>query len=182
MNPFIEWENNEGQKIMSIIGVKANDTVLDFGCGKGYYSFAASKTVGEKGHVIALDKSKLRMQLIKRRVKRESVANIECVLTDGSLELPIEKESVDIVFIYDIMHHFKGDKRALLLKEIRRILKPDGILTVHPAHEFEDGKTPEELMAELVLFGFEHIGNLRTRLIHFRAFEESTIYNFAIIK
>ncbi len=179
---FIEWEAVEGAKILTVTGIKAGDTVVDFGCGNGHYTFAAAHIVGNNGKVIAVDQSHIAIKQISDRCKQENIKNIAPMLTDGGIHLDIPDESVDAVLLYDILHHFQGEARTALLEEVRRILKPEAILSLHPTHETEHGKTIDELVVELVMFGFEHTGSVHARLIHYRFFQESTIHNFSMIK
>ena len=181
-NEMIQWEAKEGVKVLTIVGIKAGDTVVDFGCGNGHYSFAAARIVGPAGKVIAIDQSAPAISQIKRRCEKDSIENVVPVKTDGGTNFDIPDKSVDAILLYDILHHFQDDARTALLEEVRRILKPDGLLSLHPTHEIERGKTIDELVLELVMFGFEHIGHVHARLIHFRFFQDSTIYNFSLIK
>jgi ubiquinone/menaquinone biosynthesis C-methylase UbiE len=51
------------------------------------------------------------------------------ILSDGPTGLP--DRSIDVVLLYDVLHHLK---RETTLPELRRVLKPGGILSVSDHH------------------------------------------------
>jgi SAM-dependent methyltransferase len=89
----------------------------------------ATTTMLEKfGDVVSLEYDKDCCEFLRTVVKMEVV--------NGSLtELPFEDGSFDLVCAFDVIEHIEDD--ALALREIRRVLKPEGtiFLTV-PAFEF----------------------------------------------
>jgi ubiquinone/menaquinone biosynthesis C-methylase UbiE len=107
-------------------GVRAGQTVLDFGCGSGHFTIAAAKMVGENGKVYALDVHPLAIEAVKSKVAKEGLLNVRTILSDRNTGLP--DESVDVVLLYRTFYLVK-DKRGLL-DELHRVLKPDCILSV----------------------------------------------------
>jgi ubiquinone/menaquinone biosynthesis C-methylase UbiE len=101
-------------------GLEAGKVVLDFGCGVGSYTIPAAQIVGDEGLVYALDIHPL--------------ANIRTILSNGDTALP--DGSVDVVLLYDVLHSVP-EKQALL-EELRRVLKPGGLLLVKPDHMTRD--------------------------------------------
>ena len=55
--------------------VEPGQTVVDIGCGLGYFSIALAKIVGPKGKVIALDIQRQMIQRARRRVERHGIAS-----------------------------------------------------------------------------------------------------------
>jgi len=55
---------------------------------------------------------------------------VETILSDCQTGLP--DNSLDVVLLYDIFHHL-GD-RDRVLKELHRVLKPDGVLSFSDHH------------------------------------------------
>ena len=107
------------------LGLKEGQKILDYGCGIGSYTFPAANLVGEKGRVYALDKQPLAIKKIKEKAQKEVFYNIDTILSDGDTGLP--DESVDVILLYGVLPEIKH--KEPLLKELYRILKPNGYLS-----------------------------------------------------
>ena len=121
-------------KILSEIDIKRGFRVLDYGCGSGSYSVVAARLVGETGKVYALDIHPLAIEKVKAAASKKRLTNIETIQSDCATGL--ESESVDVVLLCDILHHLS--ERDAVLKELYRVLKPEGILSVNDHHMKED--------------------------------------------
>ncbi len=169
------WFKKEGEKVLKEIGVKRGHTILDFGCGKGIYSLPAAKIAGEKGKVFALDKSKIELNKLIKKAKSAKLENIETVETSGKLKIPFPNGHFDMVLLYDILHsyYFSPGERGKLLKEAHRVLKPDGLLSVHPEHI-----EPEEIKREIEGANFHFEKKYFKTLIHDNKYIDTYILNF----
>jgi ubiquinone/menaquinone biosynthesis C-methylase UbiE len=49
-------------------------TVLDFGCGMGFFSIAAARTIGPSGQVVAVDLQQQMLDVLRQRAERAGVA------------------------------------------------------------------------------------------------------------
>jgi len=112
------------------LGLRPGQVVLDYGCGIGSYSLPAARAIGEEGTVYALDIHPLAVEMVQKRSKQENLSNVRTILSGLDTGLP--DESVDIVLLYDVLHHVH-DKGALL-RELHRVLKAGGLLSVIPDH------------------------------------------------
>lgn len=115
-------------------GIGRGQRVLDYGCGVGSYTLPAARLVGDTGKVYALDIHPLAIQAVKRRAGKENLANVETIHSGRDTGLP--DESLDAVLLYDVFH-MVPDQQALL-RELYRILKSGGRLSVIPDHMDED--------------------------------------------
>ncbi len=118
------------EKIVEEIGIKPGNIVLDYGCGLGSFTIPAAKRAGEEGKVYALDIHPLAIKRTKKKAQRKKVANIEYILS--ACETGLDDESVDIVLFYDLLKSLLSPQKQL--KELHRILKPEGILCVKDIH------------------------------------------------
>ncbi len=107
-------------------GVRAGQTLLDFGCGSGHFTIAAARMVGDNGKVYALDVHPLAIEAVKRKAAEEGLSNVRTILSDRDTGLP--DESVDVVLLYRTFY-LVNDKQGLL-DELHRVLKPDCVLSV----------------------------------------------------
>ena len=130
-------------EVLETAGIKRGQIVLDFGCGSGTYTIAAAKIVGEQGKVYALDKDKKALDELMQKAESAGLKNVERTDTSGELKIDLTDESVDVVLLFDVFHHYyfpQADDRRKLLNEIYRILKLDGFISVWPKHMESEAK------------------------------------------
>jgi len=132
------------KNILEEVGIKSGFQVLDYGCGPGGYIVPLVKLVGESGKVYALDIHPLAIQKVQNIASKKQLANVETILSDCQTGLP--DNSLDVVLLYDIFHHLSDPD--VVLKELHRVLKPDGILSFGDHHMKE-----KEIMAEVTYSG-----------------------------
>jgi ubiquinone/menaquinone biosynthesis C-methylase UbiE len=115
-------------QILENLSLRKGDTVADFGCGSGAYVFAASKMVGDRGKIYAIDIHKEILEKINREAEKMNIINIDTLLADIEKKVQIESFSCDAILLSNVLGHVENFDN--LLEEIKRILKPDGILLV----------------------------------------------------
>ena len=115
------------QRMLSQIDdIRPGAHILDYGCGPGSYSIAASELVGPTGKVYAVDIHPLAVLGLQKNAVEKGIPNIQTLLTDCKLEIP--EASIDVVLLIYVLHDFKDP--GSILSELGRVLKPDGILVV----------------------------------------------------
>lgn len=150
------------RKILEETDIKPGFHILDYGCGPGSYSIVAAKLVGTIGKVYALDIHPLAAQRIQKLASNKGLTNVETIQSDCATGL--ENESIDLVLLCDILHDLS--EPDAVLKELHRVLKPNGTLSCNDHHLKE-----EEMVSKLTgrgLFGFSKKGK--------------RIYNFTKLK
>jgi len=138
-----KWFKEEGEKVLKEVGIKKDNIILDFGCGAGTYSLPAAKIIGKRGKVFALDKSRIKLNELISKAKSDGLDNIKTMETSGKLKISLHDRSFDVVMLYDILHsyYFSLSERKKLLKEVYRVLKSGGLLSIYPEHmELEEIK------------------------------------------
>ena len=76
-----KWLKQHGEKVLKEIGITEKQTVLNFGCGSGYYTIPASKIVGGKGKVCAVDKDRKCLREVAKSAKSLKLRNIQIIAT-----------------------------------------------------------------------------------------------------
>jgi ubiquinone/menaquinone biosynthesis C-methylase UbiE len=127
-------------KVLAEVGIKPGFKVLDYGCGPGAYVTDGSKLVGQNGKYFALDIHPLAIQKVKDIIRKKKLTNVETIITDCKTNLP--DNSLDAVLLYDIYHLLS--KPGNVLKEIHRVLKPIGELSVSD-HHLTDSEVRENI-------------------------------------
>ncbi|WP_342438418.1 methyltransferase domain-containing protein [Paenibacillus sp. FSL L8-0436] len=59
-----QWENGEGVALFQGLGLAEDAEILDYGCGFGHYTFAASRALNGRGTVYAVDINKKCMKAV----------------------------------------------------------------------------------------------------------------------
>ena len=131
---FRDWlARNALQVLKNKIGIKKGKTVLDYGCGSGTYAISASKAVSEGGKVYAIDMEPKSLKTVEKKANDKRLGNIVTILAKKEeFATDLSEESVDVVLLYDVMQMIE-DKPALL-RELDRVLRPDGTLSIFPMH------------------------------------------------
>ncbi len=103
--------------------VRAGDVVLDVGAGSGTDTLIASRLVGRKGKVLALDMTSAMREKLRSTVARLRVRNVEVI--DGTAEqIPLPDHSIDVITSNGVLNLVPNKRRAIA--EIFRVLKPNG--------------------------------------------------------
>ena len=103
--------------------------VLDIGCGPGTISTEMATRV-TPGRVIAIDVSSDVVAKAAAHAAAAGVANIEFRVGDGyALDLP--DASVDVVHAHQVLQHVSDP--VAMLREMRRVCRPDGVVAVRDA-------------------------------------------------
>lgn len=153
---FREWLRDNALEVLKRVGVRQRQVVLDYGCGPGIFTIASARIVGEQGKVFAIDVRERSLERVREKAEKEGMANIETILLDSSRVVTgLGNESADAILLYDVMQEI-DDKRELL-REMHRILKGDGFLSVFPMHMGTDRLM--EIMENLGLFRFRDLCN-----------------------
>ncbi|MDB4926964.1 bifunctional 2-polyprenyl-6-hydroxyphenol methylase/3-demethylubiquinol 3-O-methyltransferase UbiG [Mucilaginibacter sp.] len=98
-----------------------NKIVLDIACGEGYGSNLLSSKATQ---VIGVD---IDLDTIEEARKKYNASNLTFIL--GSTDkIPVKNSYVDVVISFETIEHH--DKHEEMMNEIKRVLKPDGILII----------------------------------------------------
>jgi precorrin-6B methylase 2 len=124
--PEREAEEEPGRAIAAL-ALRPGDVVADIGAGSGYYSVRLAKAVGERGRVFAVDIQPEMLAIIKGKVEKSRLANVELVL-GGENDPRLAEASCDLVLMVDVYHELARPQE--MLRAIKRALKPGGRLVL----------------------------------------------------
>ncbi len=107
--------------------VKEGMTVLDTGCGMGFFSIGVAKLVGPQGRVISVDLQQKMLDVMLKRAERAGVASrISTVLCKRN-KLGVT-DPVDFALAFWVAHEVRDKDR--FFSEIKSVLKPRAKLLV----------------------------------------------------
>lgn len=99
-----------------------NKHILELGCGSAAITRdIASSGVGRK--ITALEVDEIAHEL---NLQIPDLPNVRFGLS-GAQDIPLDDESVDVVFMFKSLHHVPIDLMDRAMREIRRVLKPGGL-------------------------------------------------------
>ena len=132
--------------VLDRVGIRPGERVLELGPGPGAFTVDAARRVGPEGRLVVVDIQPEMIAQVEKRVWEAELTNVETHVADA-YHLPLEDESVDRAFLVTVLPEIPDQARALA--ELRRVLKPGGLLSI--TEEFADPDYP---------FAFETIGRV----------------------
>jgi ubiquinone/menaquinone biosynthesis C-methylase UbiE len=152
-------------KLLPALKIKPGDFVADIGAGSGFYTFPLSKIVGPKGRVFAVDIQPEMLKIIRFRMRKWDLKNIQPVL--GKIADPkLRPASIDLILMVDVYHEFSYPYE--MTQELVKALKPKGRL-VFVEYRLEDDKVPikivhkmsqKQVKKEMAPFPLRHVETL----------------------
>jgi ubiquinone/menaquinone biosynthesis C-methylase UbiE len=142
--PEREEEENP-KKLLELLALKEGDVVVDIGAGSGYYTFRMSKLVGAKGKILAVDIQKEMLDIIRDRMKKDNVTNVEPVMGEEA-DPKLKVESADVILLVDVYHEFSFPYE--MTEKMVKALKPGGRL-VFVEFRLEDERVPIKLVHKM---------------------------------
>jgi len=98
------------------------DSVLDLGCNNGQHSLKIARKCRK---VVGVDYDRMQLQIARESSRDKGIKNVKFIFHNLEKKLSIKNNSFDKILCLDVLEHIVN--RKLLLKEIKRILKPEGI-------------------------------------------------------
>ena len=117
-------------QILQGADIYPGQTVLELGCGTGFFTLTAAQLIGDKGSLVAMDVLPMSVEEVSKKVQTANLKNVSVVKGDA-LNTQLEAESMDAVILFGILPApmLPLDR---LLPEMHRILRPGGIMAVWP--------------------------------------------------
>jgi ubiquinone/menaquinone biosynthesis C-methylase UbiE len=121
--------------------VRPGMTVLEPGCGMGYFSLPLARLVGPTGRVVCVDLQPKMLDGLRKRARRAGLLDrIEAVQCEpGDLRLQAWTGRVDLALAIHVVHEVPD--QASFLRQIHAALRPGGSLLVR---EPKGHVTPEQ--------------------------------------
>lgn len=115
------WPKNRYEAAVKFININKNDKILDLGCGIGsILNFVQTKT----DNVYGVDISENSLAIAKKHLS----SFVKLSLQDINNKTNFPDNFFDIVLLTDVIEHISD--RYSLMRELKRILKKDGIIVI----------------------------------------------------
>jgi ubiquinone/menaquinone biosynthesis C-methylase UbiE len=154
--------------VLDRVGIRPGERVLELGPGPGIFTVEAARRVGPEGRLIAVDIQPEMIAQVEKRIQDAGLTNVETHVADA-YHLPLEDASVDRAFLVTVLPEIPDQARALA--ELRRVIKPGGLLSI--TEEFADPDYPFafETIRRVEAAGFkldQRFGNFWVYTLNFR--------------
>jgi precorrin-6B methylase 2 len=125
-------------KAIAALGIRPGDVVADVGAGSGYYAVRLARVVGPGGRVVATDLQPGMLDIIRSKIARERLANVE--LVQGRADDPVlPPDTFDTILMVDVYHELAAPQ--VFVRKLKDALKPDGRLVLIE-FRLEDPRVP----------------------------------------
>ena len=150
-------QEEEPDAALDAIALAPGSIVADVGAGSGYMTVKMAKRVGAAGKVYANDIQPQMLTILRQRLEREKVPNVELVL--GTMDDPkLPANTIDLILMVDVYHEFAEPQP--MLRKMRDSLKTGGRLVlleyrkedpsipIRPDHKMSVAEAKMEVEAE----------------------------------
>lgn len=128
-NRIRKWLQNP-QKILKSY-VKEGMTVLDIGCGPGFFTIEIAKMVGKTGRVIAADLQEGMLQKLKAKIQGTELEKRITLHQSEKNKIGVS-DKVDFALAFYVIHELPN--QINFFEELKSFLKPQGrVLVVEPS-------------------------------------------------
>lgn len=153
-------------RVLSVMGDLTSRQVGEIGVGVGVVLEALARAVGPGGGVRGIDVQPDAVRRATRRMTARSLADRVSVACADASRLPWEANSLDWVVLVSVWGEIPPSSRPGVLREIARVLHPQGRLAVCEYWPDPHFQRPERLTRELAAVGFQVVQSRRWPLVY----------------
>jgi ubiquinone/menaquinone biosynthesis C-methylase UbiE len=146
-------------KILQGVDNLQGKTVLELGCGTGFFTIPAAGFIGDKGNLLSMDILSESVEFVSKKVQDAKLQNVRVIKGDA-LNTNLEPESFDTIILFGVI---PAPMLPLtpILTEVHRVLKPEGSLAIWPP---VPGLFPRSILKS----GLFSLSNIRYGVLNFK--------------
>lgn len=130
MESKLRYRFSNPSDILRSVDNLCGHTVLEVGCGTGYFTIPAAQIIGNEGSLIAIDILSESVEFVSNKVRDNGLHHVK-VLKANALQTGLESESFHNILLFGVI---PAPMLPIvpLMNEMHRLLKPEGNLAVWP--------------------------------------------------
>lgn len=117
---------------------------IDLACGAGRYSLALADRVGKGSVIHAFDLWDEGIAVLRESARESGCDNVRPKVVDATQPLPLEDGSIDVCFMATALHDLPEASREGVVREIHRVLKPQGVFVLIEFKKIDYGPGPQK--------------------------------------
>lgn len=133
--------------VVNALNPCAGEFILDIGCGVGTFIY---RIASAQGYAIGIDYSWECIRVTRELIGRFRVSQNARFVMANATQLPFKAGIFDKIVCADFIEHISLSDKMLLLDEMRRVIKKDGLIVISTPNSFR-----------------EWLGLIKRRLIYF---------------
>lgn len=161
----VKWLNNPLRKLIQNprknFGkyINPGSTVVDLGCGGGFFTVELARMVGETGRVIAVDLQTEMLNITRDLATKKGVIDRITLHQCETNDIGLSEVKVDFALAFYVVHEVP-DQRAFL-KQVSELLKPDArFMMIEPKHHVTASDF-ERILADADYAGLKKLQTVR---------------------
>lgn len=115
-------------EILSVIKPSGRDVIADIGCGPGIYTIECAK---RGSYIYAIDFSRIVLNMAKKLSREFNVFDSIAFINATTEAIALNDSSVNKAICIDVVEHLYPEQFDLLLTELFRITKNNGIVIIY---------------------------------------------------
>jgi demethylmenaquinone methyltransferase/2-methoxy-6-polyprenyl-1,4-benzoquinol methylase len=124
------FEKGLRRKGLHLLSVTPSEVVLEVGVGTGYSLKEIANFVGEKGKAHGIDVTPQMLELTRKRLKKAGFMDRVELYEGDARRMPYQNDKFDAVYMASTLELFDTPDIPVVLREVKRVLKPNGRLGV----------------------------------------------------
>jgi ubiquinone/menaquinone biosynthesis C-methylase UbiE len=122
-----QWLMNPVKTLLGA-GIQPGQTVLEVGCGTGFFTIPAAKLIADQGHLVAVDALSDYTKRVSKKVQSAGFKNVRVVKRDA-LNTGLGPATIDTAILLGVLP-WPALPLNRLLPEMHRVIKPEGRMAV----------------------------------------------------
>ena len=90
------------ERVLQGADIHPGQTVLEVGCGTGFFTTTIAKLIGNKGVLVAMDILQASVERVSEKVQAANLKNVR-VRKGDALKTKLEDESMDVVLLFGVI-------------------------------------------------------------------------------
>jgi len=142
----------EATLIVELMNLRPGMHVADVGAGNGEFSEEIAHRLGGAGHVYVNEIDDGELIKLRKRIEKTELTNMSLVVGETD-DTRLPEACCDAILLRFVYHHMSN--RNDMRSNLRRSLRPGGLLVVVEKEERGDGVPSDSLIADMITTGFE---------------------------